>query len=438
MSEKRTSDDNMYGFLSLNFPEECQAPLDYLESEKSYYDLLKKRFEIYEKWLVEGKKGYIPLDNFSPIWNSIGVKKENVLSFVQALSNMLLEVLEYVGNGKRTKASNHFEEFITQNTTLFLEEERGFFAYNSLKLTESENDFYRIRVKEDWDVIERRKDLFHPPYSLSKVVKTFRFSNEGVPYLYLGKSLFASWKELGEPDLGKCMVSRFRMKAPTQSNDKKLDNYLINLAFDFRLIFPFTIQKKNDGKMRPYSDDRCIAYQLLMLPLVLACSVKRKHLDVKYNEEYVIPNIFLEYLHSRDLTNGVKQGCVGIRFYSTHKYYVKNLFNSDRTLEEFQRYEDAFVNYVFVGNREPYSFDDSEINTDFSPILQKSFKLTNPISWNQFRQQSGTKNLIVHEQRAEEGDYVNYDNFLIANYKETEFFKFEIFLNQFECAPVEI
>lgn len=79
---------------------------------------------------------------------------------------------------------------------------------------------YRMRIVQ---LEEQRKlkakDMFHIPLDKRGLVETQKFSVPGYPYLYLANNVYGCWEEMGRPDFGTVMVSKF----VSQSKFKVLD-----------------------------------------------------------------------------------------------------------------------------------------------------------------------------------------------------------------------
>jgi len=66
--------------------------------------------------------------------------------------------------------------------------------------------YYRIR-KSDVE-LNKRKDLFHIPFTHREMISTQRFSVPGLPTLYLGATINECWRELGQPAMDRCYVTK--------------------------------------------------------------------------------------------------------------------------------------------------------------------------------------------------------------------------------------
>lgn len=142
--------------------------------------------------------------------------------------------------------------------------------------------FYRMRSIE---VAERAsltyKDMFHIPFDKRGIVSTQRYSIPGYSCLYLGKSVFGCWKELGQPNLDSCMVSR-------------LTNKKILKVWDLRI-----------PDKTKWNDNNTFRSNILLFPLVIACSFKVKNQNAVFKHEYIIPQLLLQFILENDSIDGI-------------------------------------------------------------------------------------------------------------------------------------
>lgn len=176
-------------------------------------------------------------------------------------------------------------------------------------LTYDKNEyFYRIRLMDSINEATR-KDLFHIPLDMRGMIKTQRFSIPGYPCLYLGESIYGCWEEMSRPQMFKCAVSRFRNDQPVNFVDMTIPTkeFLYNPEY------------------------------LVLLPLVIACSIRVSDDGATYKPEYIVPQLLMEWiLKNRTYTDfdGSKKQIHGVAFSSTH-------LNKD-----FEFPENCFINYA--------------------------------------------------------------------------------------------
>ena len=193
---------------------------------------------------------------------------------------------------------------------------------------------YRMRkvgLEEQRNI--KRKDLFHIPLDERGLVQTQRYSVPGYPCLYLAHSVYGCWEEMGRPDFGKVMVSKF----VTQYDFKMLD---------------LRIPSKDAWNLDMV---RCI----LIFPLVIASMVQVKNYKDTYKPEYLIPQLLTEWVISKNKENRGKEEVTGIIYTSAQKN------------EDFSYSDDSYDNYA-IPVLKPFG------SKKYCKRLTDYFKLTMP------------------------------------------------------------
>lgn len=202
-----------------------------------------------------------------------------------------------------------------------------------------EQPLYRVR-KSDSPLITR-PDIFHIPFSKRHLVSAQRYSVAGLPCLYLGTSLYVCWQEMNKPDFDKLYISAFT----TEDNNSRVLNFapsLLNSVYEDDESTTSLVQRK--------------ASYLILWPLIIACSFIRKHSDSKFIQEYIIPNLLMQWVSQR-----IQSPIVGISYFSTRMKKTKNSRKS--------------INVVFP----PKSTYKQIAENDFSPRLSSLFDFTPPL-----------------------------------------------------------
>lgn len=154
--------------------------------------------------------------------------------------------------------------------------------------------FYRMRiVKLEEQHRLKRTDLFHIPLDKRGLVETQRYSVPGYPCLYLAHNVYGCWEEMGRPDFGTVMVSKF----VSQTDFKVLD-----------LTIPSKTSWETDMS-------KCA----LLFPLVIASMVQVKNSKETYKPEYLIPQLLTEWVISHNRDNKSKDEILGIKYTSAQK-----------------------------------------------------------------------------------------------------------------------
>lgn len=177
---------------------------------------------------------------------------------------------------------------------------------NSIQIHESEY-WYRARNGEEGKEFSVL-DLFHIPLDKRGIVGTQRFSCPGYPCLYLSRSTYGCWEELGRPVFDTLFYSSFRVRN------------------SFRLL-----------DLRIPDVDNCDDSQLIktlkLLPLIIACSFSVNNPKDVFKPEYTIPQLLLEtIIHNNHNKTKVEKTYLdediiwGILYSSSH---INNGFSFD-------------------------------------------------------------------------------------------------------------
>ncbi len=242
------------------------------------------------------------------------------------------------------------ERTISRAVTLYLNGSPAK-AYKSLILTlnrhksdletltapsQSIRQVYRMRHFDSLDERTREK-IFHVPFNLRHRISSQRYSISGWPSLYLGGSLLVCWEELGRPPLESVDVSCFQA-------DRELS------VLDFGYTPRTFVGLHTDGF---FTAEQIVSY-LVLWPLLCACSLKPAHRGEPFVEEYIVPQLLLEWIKN-------ESGSIdGLRYFSTQ-------------IAQQPACPRLTINYVFpVKTVHKSGYCDS---------LKAAFRLTKPVSW---------------------------------------------------------
>jgi hypothetical protein len=210
-----------------------------------------------------------------------------------------------------------------------------------------ETSIFRLRASPT--PLLRREEMFHISFSMRELVKTQRYSVEGLPCIYLGTSLYICWQELACPDFDKLYISAFRASPEAKNLG------ILNLAYTLDTLKENNLARFFD--FDPIDEDIQLAY-LTLWPLVIACSYLKKNKNASFNPEYIIPNLLMQKISSDR-----NMGIAGIAYYSTKSEKMSS---------------DAFgVNIVLPPQANYQQMQDY----NFCPHLVNSMRVTNPVPW---------------------------------------------------------
>lgn len=203
-----------------------------------------------------------------------------------------------------------------------------------------------FRVRKSDTPLSEREEIFHIPFTKRQNVSAQRYSVAGLPCLYLGTSLYVCWQEMNKPDFDKLYLSSFI------SYDRK--SKILNFSPD---ILNKPITGLLNGEELKTINWRKTSY-LILWPLILSCSYIKKNANASFIQEYIIPNLLMQWISRR--TNSP---IFGIAYHSTR------MPNANKTHRS--------INVVLP----PKATYRQTILKDYCPRLKDLFEFTPPVSW---------------------------------------------------------
>ncbi|EAY0266553.1 hypothetical protein K7E10_001371 [Salmonella enterica] len=329
------------------------------------------------------------------------------LKVIQSLQDGIINCLESFLTGDIKSAYDCFELMLKPQ---FISRHIKNICIPLTEMCNSQRPLFRVRKSDR--PLSTRKDIFHIPFNQRHLVRAQRYSVAGLPCLYLGTSLYICWREMDKPDFDKLYISSF---ITDKEDDKSL---LLNLSADFLYKTRLFLKRKNAPKpIEKYSTSTMLSY-LALWPLILACNYLKKHNDASFIQEYIIPNLLMQWI-SRDINNN---NIIGIAYRST-----KLPANTDSrkginvVLPPKARYEDIK-------------------GYDFCPVLSDKFKFTPPVSWQvlktleyvPLRQSFSDRENLSEELRRKKSWEImgNIDDEILSIYKLSDFYKLEVCMDE--------
>ena len=195
----------------------------------------------------------------------------------------------------------------------------------------AQQNFYGMRTFPDRRNGIKFKEMFHIPITKRRVVGTERYSIPGYPCLYVGKSSYVCWEEMGRPLMSSCWCSR-------------LQNIVEISVLDLRI---------------PSEEIFCnnISKYAIVAPLIIASMIpmKGKGSDV-FKPEYLIPQLLMEWI--------IKKNKTGVYYTTTHL--------TRQTKMDFDYPEDKYDNLA-IPIKMPLAN-----GVENCPKLSKIFEITDP------------------------------------------------------------
>lgn len=143
-----------------------------------------------------------------------------------------------------------------------------------------------------------RSEMFHIPFELRHIVQSQRFSSPGIPSIYLGESIYDCYLELGMPNLDNFWVSLFHIP----DDIKFLD---LSFAFNEHRLWLLLSEAWNDEKKYAETLDKLVD-DILLWPLIMACSIACKFPNATFKQEYIVPQILYQLCSAESGFNGLK------------------------------------------------------------------------------------------------------------------------------------
>lgn len=221
--------------------------------------------------------------------------------------------------------------------------------------------FYRLRKFENRRNVPY-KEMFHIPFNQREKVTTQRYSIPGYPCLYLGKTTYGCWEELGRPPLDSFMISKFK----TEEHLLLLD---LTIPIENVLRHPNTFLS-----------------MLLRFPFILACMIQVKDEKTTFKPEYLFPQLMMEYIIEKYHKSANKSSLSNFKGI----YYTSVYKNG-----EFGYPDSVFNNYAIP------TLETAD-GTNYCPMLCGFFQLTDPTCEEYERIRiSGVSNLYWNDNRTD-------------------------------------
>ena len=314
----------------------------------------------YREYIDDVRVAMSPEDN-PLLGDNICSMVENHISAIIENSKKLVEVHKLFEHGRIMEASNTAFEVFSSMKPQLMHRYSGAFRQEM---------YYRIRSISDGSTFPlERKELFHIPYKKNYLVGTERYSMPGHPCLYLASQAELGWFECRKPT--KFAIAKF---AIPQDEDR----YLKYIDFSEKLMplkhsfFCWFHNEENKNSLNNYFLKYICTY-----PLRAACSVVVEHPGGKFIEEYIIPQLLLQWVLKDADFDGIRyESCSEsneVKSFGGHNIVlVTKEFDSDG-------YDIKLRDCIKIGL--PSAFDVNKITCDSDLLVGKDIK-EEPFYWN--------------------------------------------------------
>lgn len=330
--------------------------------------------------------------------SDLGFKLSRRLNKIGDISSGLCNTLQYFLIGDIKQAYDTFDKIFQDTST------QKYIRQICIPLSQISNGKEPLfRVRKSDKPLSKREDMFHIPFKMRHLVSAQRYSVAGLPCLYLGTSLYICWQEMDKPDFDKLYISSF------ESNDNEA--IVLNFAPEV-LFYKIDLTSYEGNRLGSFPDiDTLLAY-LTLYPLLIACSYIKSEQTASFTQEYIIPNLLMQWISKRNRSN-----IVGIAYRSTK--ILKTNHNNKA------------INVVLP----PKSTYKQITENDFCPSLSSMFKLTLPVSWQVLKTLNYNLGVTPSKEINEAEKLLrkkelflgikNFDEDLLNFYALTDFFKLE-------------
>lgn len=242
--------------------------------------------ENYTQYITTLKASTSPSDN-TLVGEEMCRMVEAKLPEIESNANQLLEVLRLHESGRIIDASNKAFETFDRMKAQMMQRYSGAFRREV---------YYRIRGGIGFPT--ERKELFHIPATLRQLVKTERYSMPGYPCLYLASQADLCWYECGKPE--QFTIAKFDIPQEEDSYLKFIDfsEKLMPLKHSF---FGWFYNEEDKQAVRKYLLKHICTY-----PLRAACSVVTQYPKADFKEEYIVPQLLLQWVAHDDYFDGIR------------------------------------------------------------------------------------------------------------------------------------
>ncbi|MGO4108708.1 hypothetical protein [Paenibacillus sp. YAF4_2] len=278
--------------------------------------------------------------------NHYFIEGANQLKLINVLSDAEIKVINKVCDAIENSLNKYYEGQPSEAYNLIKPAIDQISCYfDSFRLFNISEGPRLYRIRKNQSMLTNKKDLFHIPFEERTLVSTQRYSIPGFPCLYMGSSIYTCLEEL-------------RSVGTTQ--DVYVSSFKINKGVSFidlgcpPRVATATVDSLINSPVERFNTLKAI---YVCWPLIAACSVQVKEDSRPFKPEYIIPQLLLQWVRNSTQFEGIR-------------FFTSRSSNYNRSVRLYQ-------NYVFpVKENKEQGYCDK---------LVENFKLTNPISFNQFQ-----------------------------------------------------
>ena len=257
--------------LNIELPRIC-------DNDSDYYKSLKDAFNEYEEFINS---------NYPEKYKETKNYCEKILEAINRYNSAAFETSQKIMKNILMKLIEMYPDLVSNPFEIY----KGVQNYKRDSIL-GEEYYFKARVLPT-DYKTEKSDMYHIPFNRRDLVATQRFSLPGIPCLYLGKTSYVCWQELGKPAANTFYVAAVK---PVE----KLR--LLNLAYTNAPLInrlTYDIEKEENINNKNELQD-VLNCSLAIFPFIIATSFKIYGDDRKFKSEYIVSQLIMMLLFNRD------------------------------------------------------------------------------------------------------------------------------------------
>jgi hypothetical protein len=253
---------------------------------------LHKHYEQYIEALEEAVNGNNPF-----LREEFISKVRTKIPEIKYICNQIVEIGHTIRAGKTKQAYLDATELFNELQSI-LEADQSWTQYFGYYCRIRSGDF---RIKPCDDSKSKKTELFHIKDHQRGLIKSFRYSISGYPCLYLAGSYQLAWYECEMPT--KFSYCEFQFQCDEENRIKLFDMSKRPRPV-LEIVFTVLSNQRDNTEIRQRIFDYLLNY-ILCYPLFAACSLKVISKNINYIEEYVLPQMFMQWIQENGEYDGV-------------------------------------------------------------------------------------------------------------------------------------
>lgn len=255
---------------------------------------LKEHFKQYIDDIEKAANGNNPL-----LGEDFCTQLLNQLSEIKRICDEIVKIAERHRDGQVKNAYEMAYPLFSSMRSYYLTRREGTEPNNYYRLRQGD---LTIQEHEDSKSKSKKAAMFHIKESDRHLIGAYRFSIQGFPCLYLAGSFELGWFESGMPN--KVSYCKMCIEETGEDGLKLID--ISNRPVDLlSSVHVWLLNAKNNEIKKNYIFQYLMNY-IITYPLAAACSIKVRNRGEKFVEEYVLPQLFMQWIRDDDQYAGIR------------------------------------------------------------------------------------------------------------------------------------